>query len=248
MPQLWPALGNMFKGLGFGLASLSGVSAVAADVGKLAAAGRALSLVTGVGLALAIGYEVVTHWQQIAVAAERLWTAISKIKGGNVSGGLKNTGSVVGDVNKKLGNIANPAPLNQQLPSWLQLPDSSKRGVLDDLVDATARAYKNLTDPHVGRLDNQRYNAHRAGNALGAFGPHYGDTRERMTHAQDVIAKAQQATRVNVTVAPIQVNSKVDVKVSGQVNAPLQGTATVSSAATAPRGAATAEGSYGHAR
>jgi hypothetical protein len=213
------ALGGLLRlttGAGRLAASAVGLSQLATSMTLVAGAGRLLMGFTGLGAALFVGYEVISNWDKLAAAAERVWKALKQLSHGDTSG----VKSIANDVAKKIG---------------IEQPKDAR-----------------ITQPH-GRFGPGFHGFGASTHGMSAligtpYAPHFTDAQARMANVHDTIQRAQQAVRVNVTVAPIQVNSKVDVKVSGQVNGPVQGTATVSSAATAPRGTATAEGSYGHVR
>ena len=206
------------------IAGAGSIAVGASALGRMAAAARLLSGVTGIGAALALGYDVYQNWDKIASAAERLVAALKALKTGDMSGlkafGKETAGFLAGKEEGKPQDWG----LAGKAYDWMRGPSSLNNSAT--------------------RLDLQRYNAKHDGNALGAFGPHYSETRERLSHAKDVIGKARD-TRVKVTISPIVVHMPasvpVAVTVTGTINGPVQGTGSgsVQTSATAPRGTAT---------
>lgn len=76
--------------LGFALRTLgitgavAGIAGFAASLWRAAGAVRILMGLTGIGAALFIGYEVVSNWDAIAGAAERLGSALKALTSGNI--------------------------------------------------------------------------------------------------------------------------------------------------------------------
>lgn len=237
------ALGTLGSGLASTakwLGTIAGFGQAGTALWSVAGALKAISLVTGVGLALGIGYEVVTHWKEIAAAAEKLAAAIGKIVGGNKQG-IEDAAKVLGDANESLGRKAAEPKNMGPFPNPFH---SLAYGVPEQDMWINAPKKFNEWFGYIGSSPppGATFNP----NASRFYPRGAPSAADAAVNAQAAAAQRVQAdVNVRSTIDPIQVTASpltVQVQVSGKVDA-VQGSGAGSTplSASAPRGQTMAE-------
>lgn len=226
-------LAGMAAGLGGFIMRAAGLAAVAGSMSKIAMAGRLLMGLTGIGAALAIGYGIYANWDKLSGAMSKVWDASKKLASGDASG--------VKAILKSMGDSAREA--SAEFHKLI----GAKTQALAQAPVTNAKSQVNSAKEWIKSLWGGGTQSGMKG--LGSYAPHYSATKNRLSaagNAHAAVAAAKQRitaeVKVRTEVGPITINpSTINVKVTGQINGPVQGAGSGPISATAPRGRATAE-------
>ncbi len=213
------------------VARLTGLTAVASALARILFSARALMLLTGIGAALFIGYEVVNNWQSLAAAVKQVGDALKGIVAhGDFTKAAQGIKDVVGDKAFEKGRDAGlnaryqMAKMREWFASWIGMgTKSGMAGVAQfapQFMTAQAMAARNRDLLHRSHAvqDGARY-------------------APPATSGQAQRVQVESSVRLD----PIQIQAppSIDVRVTGTINGNVQGSGKVPLSATAPRGQAT---------